>query len=304
MTGGGGGSSRGGGGGSSRDGGGSAPSPPAPSARDRRRDDGSRRTRGVVLHVPVVHGSHAVWLGPEKADESRTHRWHVYLRALDTLALDLSLFIDHVEFVLHESFRPPSRTVSTPPYELVEHGWGEFDILIRVHFRCAVERPVEFYHPLKLFPAALPGAPPGPPAEPTRTPVVAEFYDEIVFQDPTENLLKLLHSTQRPPAARITLSPLAHFYTDFSGAEGADLKRIEEAQAAVVAETAKKGARYDQLVAEQGALNRELSQLAAATAAAQAKAAASKGVGGAGAAGGGEGGAGAAGGSADMVLAP
>lgn len=86
-------------GGSSRDGVAAAASPAVPTARDRPRgrDDGSRRKRGVVLHVPVVHESHAVWLGPEKSDESRTHRWHVYLRALDTLALDLSHFIDHVE---------------------------------------------------------------------------------------------------------------------------------------------------------------------------------------------------------------
>lgn len=301
MTAGGGGSSRGGGG-SSREGVAPVASPAASTARDRPRgrDDGSRRTRGVVLHVPVVHGSHAVWLGPEKADESRTHRWHVYLRALDTLALDLSHFIDHVEFVLHESFRPPSRIVSTPPYELVEHGWGEFDILVRVHFRCSVERPVEFYHPLKLFPAAPPGAPPGPPAEPTRTPVVAEFYDEIVFQDPTENMLKLLQLTQRQPNTRISLSPLAHYYTDFSGAEGADLKRIEEAQTAVAAETAKKGTRYDELCAEQEALNRELSELATATSAAQAKVASGER---GGAEEGGRSGK-ATGGAVDMVLSP
>ncbi|OSX69032.1 hypothetical protein BU14_1942s0002 [Porphyra umbilicalis] len=115
-------------------------------------------------------------------------------------------------------------------------------------------------------------------------------------------MLKLLQSTPRPPNARIKLSPLANFYTDFSGAEGADLARIEAAQRTVVAQTGAKGARYDELLAEQEALNRELSELTAATAAAQAAAAGGGGGGdGAGASGGGGG---APGSASDMVLSP
>ena len=33
-----------------------------------------------------------------------------------------------VVFRLHESFKTPLREVQSQPYELTEHGWGEFDI--------------------------------------------------------------------------------------------------------------------------------------------------------------------------------
>jgi transcription initiation factor IIF auxiliary subunit len=37
--------------------------------------------------------------------------------------------------VLHESFQNPRRDVEMPPYELTETGWGEFDIVVVLHFR-------------------------------------------------------------------------------------------------------------------------------------------------------------------------
>lgn len=37
--------------------------------------------------------------------------------------------------MLHESFQNPERDVAAPPYELTEVGWGEFDIIVRLHFR-------------------------------------------------------------------------------------------------------------------------------------------------------------------------
>eukprot|EP00171_Calliarthron_tuberculosum_P002408 IDg2408t1 len=69
------------------------------------------------------------------------------------------------------------------PYEISEFGWGEFDAVIRVYFHDANEKFVEFFHPLRLFP---------PEGESTKDPVVSEFYDEIVFQDPSEKLLAML----------------------------------------------------------------------------------------------------------------
>lgn len=82
--------------------------------------EGLRRVRGTVLNVPVVHGSHAVWQGP-RGSETRTHRWWLYLRPLDNV--DISHFIKYVEFVLHDSFDPPVRSMS---YFLLENGLEVF----------------------------------------------------------------------------------------------------------------------------------------------------------------------------------
>lgn len=43
------------------------------------------------------------------------------------------------------------RIVSKPPYEVSETGWGEFEIQIRIYFNDLTEKPVTFYHLLKLF---------------------------------------------------------------------------------------------------------------------------------------------------------
>jgi YEATS domain-containing protein 4 len=216
------------------------------------RGEGSRRVRGTVLHVPIVHGSHAVWQGP-RATETRTHRWWLYLRPLDNV--DISHFIRAVEFVLHDSFDPPTRKVEGMPYEMSEYGWGEFDAVIRVHFRDPSEKAVEFFHPLKLFVAA--------DAELTRRPVVHEFYDEIVFQDPSERLLQMLKTTPHGPGTRLKVSVLANWYRDFSGVESRDLKKIEEARARVRAETEAKRVRWEALEAESAELMREIAELEA-----------------------------------------
>merc|ERR1711991_114112 len=65
---------------------------------------------------------------------------------------DISYFISKVEFILHPTFLNHVRVVTKPPYEVVETGWGEFEIKIRVHFIDPKEKPVELFHHLTLFP--------------------------------------------------------------------------------------------------------------------------------------------------------
>ena len=40
--------------------------------------------------------------------------------------------LTQVTFELHHTFENPIRTVVEPPWEIQEHGWGEFDIGITV----------------------------------------------------------------------------------------------------------------------------------------------------------------------------
>ncbi|KAG0246439.1 hypothetical protein BGX31_002093 [Mortierella sp. GBA43] len=47
---------------------------------------------------------------------------------------ELMPYVDHVEYILHQTFEPPVRKVSEYPFQLQEQGWGEFDMKIMLHF--------------------------------------------------------------------------------------------------------------------------------------------------------------------------
>jgi YEATS domain-containing protein 4 len=89
----------------------------------------SRRLENVTFCLPIVHGSVAFHLG-KKADEFQTHQWTLYLRGPNNE--DLSLVISKVVFHLHASFAQPVREISSPPFEVTEKGWGEFEAQIRI----------------------------------------------------------------------------------------------------------------------------------------------------------------------------
>lgn len=55
---------------------------------------------------------------------------------------DLSVVVKRVVFQLHSSFNNPMRVVESPPFELSESGWAEFEIAIILHFHSDVcEKP-------------------------------------------------------------------------------------------------------------------------------------------------------------------
>lgn len=163
---------------------------------------------------------------------------------------DISYFVKKVVFKLHETYPSPVRSeysfatvigprttldddlslllppliaVDKPPFQVVETGWGEFEIQIKVFFVSeAQEKPIVFYHHLKLHPWPNEGTQPPPPsteaaapvsggevtstttgmgttsegvdkALPVQTaPVHSWQYDEIVFPSPPEPFLNIL----------------------------------------------------------------------------------------------------------------
>lgn len=159
----------------------------------------------LSVHAAISYGSLAYWLG-RKADESATHRWTLFVRGnavfqilgalhyLRTLysstsgphGEDVSYFISKVVFRLHDSFATPVREVTTFPFEVTENGWGEFDAVIRIHFKDPQEEPIEFTHSLKLYP-------PGNMAPVVKRPVVSEVYDEVVFTNPSSDFFDILN---------------------------------------------------------------------------------------------------------------
>ncbi|CAK7334309.1 unnamed protein product [Dovyalis caffra] len=141
----------------------------------------NKRLKDVEISVPVVYGTMAFYLG-RKANELQSHKWTVYLRGATNE--DLSVVIKQVVFQLHPSFDNPIRVVESPPFELSECGWGEFEIGISILFHDDVcDKHVDMFHLLKLYPDAESGP------QSTKKPVVVETYNEIVFPDPLENFL-------------------------------------------------------------------------------------------------------------------
>ncbi|KAF1776647.1 hypothetical protein GQ600_6344 [Phytophthora cactorum] len=156
------------------------------------------RQKNVVVSKPILYGSVATYLG-RKAEETKTHRWSIYLRGVDNE--DLSYMISKVVISLHLNLTSIviafESVLTEPPYEVTELGWGEFETRIQIYFHDPNERPISIIHLLVLYP------PNSQPAS-TKKPVVSEFYDELVFNEPTEFFYKKLMAgpdRQSPPLA-------------------------------------------------------------------------------------------------------
>uniref|UniRef100_A0A803NCI6 YEATS domain-containing protein n=1 Tax=Chenopodium quinoa TaxID=63459 RepID=A0A803NCI6_CHEQI len=88
-------------------------------------------SRMLKFPCQLFYGTIAFWLG-RKATESQSHKWTVYVRGATNE--DLSVVVKRVVFQLHPSFNNPIRVVDSPPFELSECGWGEFEIAISLYF--------------------------------------------------------------------------------------------------------------------------------------------------------------------------
>ncbi|KAA8496506.1 Transcription initiation factor TFIID subunit 14b [Porphyridium purpureum] len=191
-----------------------------------------KRVKGAVFVQPIVYGSVSTWQGPD-ADQFKAHHWYIFVRGL--YHEDLSYFVDHVEFVLHETLQPPVRIVREPPYEIEDYGWGEFEVIIRIHFKDKLEKPADMYHMLKLF--SLTGE------KLTTTPVVSDHYDELVFIEPPEKLLSIL---EKGTDKKVT-SALGKFTSDFIAQEQEDTSKVQAARRLVQAHSHKLQGRLEEL---------------------------------------------------------
>ncbi|KAF1796889.1 yeats family-domain-containing protein [Mucor lusitanicus] len=149
---------------------------------------GNKRIKGISVSRPFYYGSIAYPLNGKKAsDADHTHKWTVMVKGLDNE--DLGYYIKKVVFKLHETYPNPLRSIEQPPFEVSETGWGEFEIMIKIHFQNVVsEKPVVLYHHLRLHPYEddVNGQP-----WPKDKPVMSLLYDELVFNEPTESLYQV-----------------------------------------------------------------------------------------------------------------
>eukprot|EP00112_Aurelia_sp_Birch-Aquarium-sp1_P024329 Seg765.3 transcript_id=Seg765.3/GoldUCD/mRNA.D3Y31 product="YEATS domain-containing protein 4" protein_id=Seg765.3/GoldUCD/D3Y31 len=155
------------------------------------------RVKGLVVVKPIVFGNKSQYFGKKRETDGHTHWWKIYVKPYNENE-DMSAYVKKVHFKLHESYANPQRICMKPPYEVSETGWGEFEIIIKIYFADPTERPVTLYHLLKLFHA---DAHLQPQQQVPRKELVSEYYDEIIFQDPTQLMHKMLISNKTLPTS-------------------------------------------------------------------------------------------------------
>ncbi|RWS10532.1 YEATS domain-containing protein 4-like protein [Dinothrombium tinctorium] len=188
-------------------------------------NESSGRVKGVTIVKGIVYGNVARYFGKKREDDGHTHQWTVYIKPYKNE--DMSTYVKKVHFKLHESYANQNRIVSKPPFEITETGWGEFEITIKLYFMDQNEKPVTIYHVLKLFETD--------PVSKTiniKKNIVSEFYDEIIFQEPSPILQQLLTNTRQ-----LTLGPYRH-ETDFEDKKEQTLSSIISAKNKVKQEIA------------------------------------------------------------------
>ncbi|KAH7646672.1 YEATS domain-containing protein 4 Gas41 [Dermatophagoides farinae] len=190
--------------------------------QQQQQQDFGPRVKGATIVKPIVFGNVARYFG-HKRNNGHTHEWKVYLRLYNNE--DSSGYIKKVQFKLHDSYATQIRVCNEPPYEVDETGWGEFEVVIKIYFVDPSERPVTIYHMLKLF-KIEPGAAPGGGPMPVFTDyLVSEFYDELIFSEPSTTMMQLLKSAPPlPPSIR------SQFETDFEEKKNETLQAILSAK--------------------------------------------------------------------------
>uniref|UniRef100_UPI00358EF5E9 YEATS domain-containing protein 4-like isoform X1 n=1 Tax=Myxine glutinosa TaxID=7769 RepID=UPI00358EF5E9 len=181
------------------------------------------RAKGVTIVKALVYGNVSRFFGKKRKEDGHTHQWTMYVKPFHNE--DMSTYVKKIQFKLHESYRNPLRVVTKPPYEITETGWGEFEIIINIFFIDPDEKPVTVYHHLKLYhnePNIMLG----------KKALVSEFYDEMIFQDPTAMMQQLLMMSRQ-----LTLGPHKH-ETDFGDLEARTIERLGSARRKIGAEIA------------------------------------------------------------------
>ena len=104
---------------------------------------------------------------------------------------DISQFISKVEFHLDASFAQPKVEIEKHPFSVQQVGWGQFTIGLTIYFPDPACKPVILEKELWLYEDDLPPS--------AKRPIVKEDYNELVFLDPSPNMLALLTEPRKVP---------------------------------------------------------------------------------------------------------
>ena len=147
--------------------------------------------RGAQIYRPFTYGTEAIPFDPahrpKDAPVDHTHRWKVFVRGVN--GEDISYWLRKVQFKLHDTYANSVRMVESPPFEVEETGWGEFEIAIKFYFVPeSIEKPQQIWHGLKLHPYH--GDTEAQKRD--RTMIKSVCYEEVLFNEPVEQFYDIL----------------------------------------------------------------------------------------------------------------
>jgi YEATS domain-containing protein 4 len=152
---------------------------------------GIKRVRGVQIHRPFIYGTEAIPFDPENrpkgAPPDHTHKWKVFVRGINNE--DISYWLRKVQFKLHDTYANSVRMIESPPFEVEETGWGEFEIAIKFYFAPeSTEKPQQIWHGLKLHPyhGDIEAQ------KKNRSMISSVCYEEVLFNEPVESFYDIL----------------------------------------------------------------------------------------------------------------
>ena len=103
------------------------------------------------IYRSIIIGSISEQIKDAKENE-HTHTWCIFLRsAFGKAESSLKRYIKAVEFKLHHTYNQSLRVCKSPPYEVTETGWGEFDVEITIRWNDSTLAPLVAVHHIKLY---------------------------------------------------------------------------------------------------------------------------------------------------------
>lgn len=156
----------------------------------------SKRQKGVKISRQFLIGNEAHNLPypgyAHPAPENHTKGWKVFVRPLPN-GPDMTTWLKKVQFKLHFTYADASRTIEAPgPFEVMETGYGEFDVEIRLYFaQESSEKAVYRSHFLQLQPY---GTEEQKARQEKENKVVSERLETVEFNEPTTEFYRSLTS--------------------------------------------------------------------------------------------------------------
>jgi len=98
-----------------------------------RKSSGESKTQHLEVILEFGHTSTLRDAVESNVPGAATHDWEVWVKNPSNDKIEN--FLEKVVFTLHDTFKDPKRTVTTPPYKIQEAGYGSFKILIDLFFR-------------------------------------------------------------------------------------------------------------------------------------------------------------------------
>lgn len=99
----------------------------------------------------IIVGNISKWIPPDWREDASSHKWTMYVRGDKDENANISTFVSKVRFFLHPSYRPNDIVeVTSYPFHLSRRGWGEFPLRVQLHFKNALNKPMDIIHHLKL----------------------------------------------------------------------------------------------------------------------------------------------------------